>query len=79
MVANLNAIVIYLGIARIYHGILILENVGTAVNYHSIFITLAHGDTQAIYFGITVVKFKTLDNGANPIKHFTAVIYGLSY
>jgi len=36
MVANLNT-------AVIYHGILTLENVGIAVNYYGIFITLAPG------------------------------------
>jgi hypothetical protein len=38
---KLNTIVIYNGTAKIHDCILILENVGTAVNYCSIFITLA--------------------------------------
>jgi len=41
MVANLNTAVIYHDTAVIYSGILTQENVGTAVNYCSIFITLA--------------------------------------
>ncbi len=41
--ANLNTAVIYLSIAVIYHGILILDNVFTAVNYRGIFIILAPG------------------------------------
>ncbi len=39
--ANLNTIVIYNGTAKIYDGILTIENVGTPVNHCSIFITLA--------------------------------------
>jgi hypothetical protein len=41
MVANLNDEVIYHGTAVIYKDILALENVGTAVDYLGIFITLA--------------------------------------
>jgi hypothetical protein len=41
MVANLNTAVIYHDTAVIYSGILTQENVGTAVNYCSIFITIA--------------------------------------
>ncbi len=40
---NLDATIIYHGNAVIYNGNLTLENVGTAVNYHSNFITLAPG------------------------------------
>jgi hypothetical protein len=40
MVANLNTAKIYHDTAVFYSGILTLENVGTAVNYCSIFITL---------------------------------------
>ncbi len=39
MVANLKTVVIYHGIMVIYRGILTLENVSTAINYSSIFIT----------------------------------------
>jgi hypothetical protein len=35
--------VVKLNITAIYNGILTEENVGTAVNYHGIFITLAPG------------------------------------
>jgi hypothetical protein len=42
-VVKLNTAVIYCGTAVIYNGILILENLCTAVNYHSIFISLAPG------------------------------------
>ncbi len=38
---KLNITVIYLDTAVIYHGILTLENVSTAVNYRGIFITFA--------------------------------------
>ncbi len=41
--AYLNTVVIYCGAAAIYHGMLTLENVSTAVNYCGIFITLAQG------------------------------------
>jgi hypothetical protein len=49
MVANLNTAVIYRGTAVIYHGILTLENVGTAVNYSNIFITLGPGAISQIF------------------------------
>ncbi len=39
IVLKLNITVIYLDTAVIYHGILTLENVSTAVNYRGIFIT----------------------------------------
>ncbi len=66
----------------IYHGNLTLEKVGTAVNYHGIFITLAkknsiltleRGGTMVNYCGI----FITLAPGANFIK-ITAVSYEFS-
>ncbi len=41
MVANLNASVIFPDIAVIHGGLLTIENVGTVVNYHGIFIPLA--------------------------------------
>ncbi len=40
-VVKLNITVIYLETAVIYHGILTLENVSTAVNYRGMFITFA--------------------------------------
>ncbi len=43
MVASLNNTVIYHDTIAIYCGILILGNVGTAVNYRGIFLTLAPG------------------------------------
>jgi hypothetical protein len=43
MVASLNNIVIYHDTIAIYCGILIVGNVGTAVNYRGIFLTLAPG------------------------------------
>jgi hypothetical protein len=43
MVTNLNTVVIYCSIVVIYHCLLTLGNVGTEVNKHDIFITLAPG------------------------------------
>jgi hypothetical protein len=42
-VANLSSTIIYCGTTLIYSGILTLGNIGTAVNYRGIFISLAQG------------------------------------
>jgi hypothetical protein len=50
MVVNLNTAVIYRGTVTIYCGILAIENIGTAVNFHGIFKTLAPGVNVAKLF-----------------------------
>jgi hypothetical protein len=54
MVANLNTWVIYCGKEVIYHGILTLENVGSAIIYHSISKTLAPGDNVIKQFSVVI-------------------------
>jgi hypothetical protein len=54
MVANLITLVIYHGRAVIYDGILTIEIAGTAVNYHSILITLAPGLNLINLFAVVI-------------------------
>ncbi len=54
MVANLNTTVIYSGTEVIYHGILTLENVGSAIIYQSISITLAPGASVIKQFAVVI-------------------------
>jgi hypothetical protein len=54
MVANVNTWVIYSGTVVIYHGILTLENVGSAIIYHSISITLAPGAYVIKQFAVAI-------------------------
>jgi hypothetical protein len=42
----------------IYHGILTLEKVGTGVNYHDIFITLAKNDFLSLEKGGIMVNYR---------------------
>jgi hypothetical protein len=53
MVVNLNTAVIYCGTAVIYHGILI-ENLGTGVNYNGILKTLAPGRNAIKLFTVVI-------------------------
>jgi len=69
MVANLNT-------AVIYHGILTLENVGPAVNYYGIFITLAPGAKK---YNLLVALSIYLGGGKGglPLPLFFSILFSL--
>jgi hypothetical protein len=63
----------------IYHGILTLENLGTTVNYHGIFITLTKIPQYLTiekrrYHGKLLQYFYNIGQSANPIKKFPAQV-----